>query len=101
MHGVVQKLPKGALVIIKGGDMLGNMAQLEEHDVEVTFQPPEAVSAVRLYLLRFFILLLIATVCFSCPCRLALKEGNSIVIKLHCLLFVVCYCVNCALSHCR
>ena len=43
----MQKLPKGALVIVKGGDMLGNAAPLEEHDVEVTFQPPEAVSAVR------------------------------------------------------
>lgn len=45
--GCVQKLPKGALVIVKGGDMLGNMATLEEHDVEVTFQPPEAVTSVR------------------------------------------------------
>jgi hypothetical protein len=44
----VQKLPKGALVIVKGGDMLGNAALLEENDVEITFQPPEAVSAVRI-----------------------------------------------------
>lgn len=44
----MQKLPKGALVIVKGGDMLGNMATLEEHDVEVQFQPSEAVSAVRI-----------------------------------------------------
>ena len=43
----VQKLPKGALVIVKGGDMLGNTATLEEHDVEVAFQPPEAISSVR------------------------------------------------------
>ena len=27
--------------------MLGNTATLEEHDVEVAFQPPEAISSVR------------------------------------------------------
>jgi hypothetical protein len=42
----VQELPKGALLIVAGGDALGNPAALDEQDVEVTFQPPEAVSQI-------------------------------------------------------
>lgn len=39
----VQDLPKGALLVVAGHDALGNPAVLDESDLEVTFNPPEAV----------------------------------------------------------
>lgn len=39
----VQDLPKGALLVVAGHDGLGNPAVLDESDLEVTFNPPEAV----------------------------------------------------------
>lgn len=39
----VQDLPKGALLVVAGHDALGNPAVLDETDLEVTFNPPEAV----------------------------------------------------------